>query len=323
MANSQENLTLTNHLEKNISNNRNGNLYSKENSISNKRRIIMKDVFELLKINKSYDERVKDMKKYMEKAKSYKILNLTVASTSLNYTKSIFSINPYGMIDDNKNITKDGIALFGYEPFNDLEKNIDEENYMEKISIYDFIFPINNENSINLSEFPSFSIYFNTEDENYYIKDFNIGIGALMKIKKYKIENNTLINIGANYLVICIENTDLEIKIFNNNILESNNEEKKKFDTICFKINDNEDKIITIGRNKKCDVSIEDMMMSKIQSCIKYNSEEKAFYLYDGNSKRESMNGTWVYIMNPILITDNFIFKAEHTLFVVNLIDNK
>ena len=46
---------------------------------------------------------------------------------------------------------------------------------------------------------------------------------------------------------------------------------------------------------------------------------EKAFYLYDGNSVKESMNGTWVYILNPVLITDNFIFKAEHTLFVINV----
>ena len=78
---------------------------------------------------------------------------------------------------------------------------------------------------------------------------------------------------------------------------------------------------IIIGRSKKCDLSIEDMMMSKIQSCIKYFSKENAFYLYDGNSEKESMNGTWVYILNPVLIKDNFIFKAEHTLFVVNIIN--
>ena len=62
------------------------------------------------------------------------------------------------------------------------------------------------------------------------------------------------------------------------------------------------------------------MMMSKIQSCIKYNSKENTFYLYDGNSIKESMNGTWVYILNPVLINDNFVFKAELTLFIVNLI---
>ena len=86
---------------------------------------------------------------------------------------------------------KNGIVLFGYEPINNLQEDIAEEISKQYISIYDFIFPIDKDNSLNLLEFPSFSIYFNIEDEKYYIKDFNIGV--LMKIKIFKIENNTLI----------------------------------------------------------------------------------------------------------------------------------
>ncbi len=48
-----------------------------------------------------------------------------------------------------------------------------------------------------------------------------------MKIKKFKIENNSLINVGANYLVICIEKEYLIVKIFNNSILENNSEQIK------------------------------------------------------------------------------------------------
>ena len=155
-----------------------------------------------------------------------------------------------------------------------------------------------------------------------YTFRFNIGIGALMKVKKYKIENNTLINVGANYLVISIEKEFLIVKIFNNSILENNNNHNKKFILKRFKI-DKKDFALTIGRNKKCDISIDDMMMSKVQSTIKYNYKEKNFYLFDGNSQKESMNGTWVYILNPVLITDNFVFKAEHTLFVINVNNNK
>jgi hypothetical protein len=323
LGSSQDILNLTNKLEKKLTNNSNNNFYTKEESLINKRKIIMKDVLELLKLNNSYSDRKKDLVEYINKKRSYKILSLTVASTSLNFSKKIFTITPNGMVDGESGNSKDGIVLFGYEPIDNIEEDIAEENYKKYKSIYDFSFPLEKENSINLGEFPSFCIYFNTNDENYYIKDFNIGIGALMKIKKYKIENNTLINIGANYLVICIEKENIVIKIFNNVILENNENEKNKFETKEFKIDKKKDKIITIGRSKKCDLSIEDMMMSKIQSCIKYNSKEKNYYLYDGNAEKESMNGTWVYILNPVLITDNFIFKAEHTLFVVHLIHNK
>ena len=149
-----------------------------------------------------------------------------------------------------------------------------------------------------------------------------MGIGALMKVKKFKIENNTLINVGANYLVVCIEKDKIIVKIFNNSILENNGQEDKKFITKEFKIL-KKDFTLTIGRNKKSDIYIEDMMMSKVQSTIKYVYKENSFYLFDGNIQKESMNGTWIYILNPVLITDNFVFKAEHTLFVVNVVHNK
>ena len=63
------------------------------------------------------------------------------------------------------------------------------------------------------------------------------------------------------------------------------------------------------------------MMLSKIQCCIEYNVNDKCYYLNDGDGKKESTNGTWVFILNPTKITNNFMFKAEHTLFVANLIN--
>ena len=283
----------------------------------------MEDVLELLKFNKTYDERLKEIKDYMSKKKSYKTLNLVVASTSRKFSKNIFNITPNGMVGQEEGMgSGDGMVLFGFEPVDNIDQEFVEENLEQRMSIYDFAFPTEKENSINLNEFPSFTIYFDTKTENYYIQDFNVGIGALMKVKKHKMENNTLINVGSNYLVICIEKDYLIVKIFNTSILENNNNQSKKFYLKKFKI-EKRDFGVTIGRNKKCDICIEDMMMSNIQSTIKYNSKEKNFYLFDGNSQKESTNGTWVYILNPILITDNFVFKAEHTLFVVNVVNNK
>ena len=284
----------------------------------------MESVLEFLNYNCSYEERKKDIENYLNKKKSYKTLNLVVASTTLNFSKNVYTIVPGGMATTGgrDTISGDGTVLFGYEPMNTIEQEVEEDSYEQKKSIYDFVFPTDKENSISLNEFPSFAIFFDTKSENYYIKDFNMGIGALMKVKKFKIENNSLINVGANYLVVCIEKDKLIIKIFNNSILENNGQEDKKFITKEFKIL-KKDFTLTIGRNKKSDIYIEDMMMSKVQSTIKYVHKEKNFYLFDGNMQKESMNGTWIYILNPVLITDNFVFKAEHTLFVVNVVHNK
>ena len=276
----------------------------------------MEDVLSLLNINNSYQERKNQITKYLNQPNSnYKILHLTVASTTLTYDQKIFSISPSGMLN-NKNNYNDGIVLFGYDT--DKETEIDSNS-----QINDFIFPINNlDKSKNGCDFPNFAIYFDLKDENYYIKDLNTGVGALMKIKKYKIENNTLINVGSNYLVIQFDDEELIIKIFNNTLLETDNVNGENCSSQKFKIDKSKNVMLTIGRSQKCDVCIEDMMLSKTQSCIEYNVDDDNFYLYDGNSKKESTNGTWVYIINPVQITNNFLFKAEHTLFVANLTKN-
>ena len=87
-------------------------------------------------------------------------------------------------------------------------------------------------------------------------------------------------------------------------------------------IDENSDSITTIGRSQNCDIVIEDMMLSKIQCSIEYNSKDKKIYLNDGDGKKEITNGTWVFILNATKITENFMFKAEHTLFVANLSEN-
>ena len=89
------------------------------------------------------------------------------------------------------------------------KNNINSETFLEENNktflVNDFEFPIEEkEENYNLYELPNFAIYYNVKDKNYYIKDFNTGVGALMKIKKYNMEGNTLINIGGNYLVVYI-----------------------------------------------------------------------------------------------------------------------
>ena len=207
------------------------------------------------------------------------------------------------------------------------QNNINSETFQEENNktflVNDFEFPIEEkEENYNLYELPNFAIYYNVKDKNYYIKDFNTGVGALMKIKKYNMERNTLINIGGNYLVVYIGKNKIIVKIFNNSILESRSSDSNNinFDLKEIDFVENKDIFLNIGRSQNCNIIIEDMMLSKIQCRIEYISREKKFYLNDGDGKKESTNGTWVFIINPTQITNNFLFKAEHTLFVANLI---
>ena len=302
----------------------------------------MTDILELLNIKVSYNQRLSQINEILNQTETnYPELNLTIVSSSLNYNQKNYIITPTG-IKNSKRDAKDGIVLFGYERKNkicDSNLNTDnkEDNNLNTETIHnleesedflfnDFVFPLEEkEENYGLYEFPNFAIYFDTNDKNYYIKDFNTGVGALMKIKKYTIEGSTLINIGSNYIVVNIEKNKIILKIFNNTILEnksSNENNRKNCDIKEFKIENNKKTSITIGRSKKCNIVIDDVMLSKIHTSIEYNPKDKKFYLYDGDSQKESTNGTWVFILNPIKNNNNFTFKAEHTLFVANLTNN-
>ena len=285
------------------------------------------------------------------KQKNHKELNLTVMSSTLKYEQNTYVITPSGLKNSKRN-ANDGIVLFGYEKKSVIKKqneniNTDNNIYSNEslrnnlntniinndldltnvFTLNDFVFPVEEkEENVGLYEFPNFAIFYNLLDGNYYIKDFNTGVGALMKIKKIELDLNTLINIGSNYLVIYINNNVITFKIFNNSTVSDRkyNDENigQNYVTKEYRIKENEDSVITIGRSQKCDIIIEDMMLSKIQAYIEYNSKTKKFYLNDGDETKESTNGTWVFILNATKITNNFMFKAEHTLFLATLNNN-
>ena len=284
------------------------------------------------------------------KQKNHKELNLTVISSTLKYEQNTYVITPSGLKNSKRN-ANDGIVLFGYEKKSVIKKqneniNTDNNIYSNEslrnnnintnnndldltnvFTLNDFVFPVEEkEENVGLYEFPNFAIFYNLLDGNYYIKDFNTGVGALMKIKKMELDFNTLINIGSNYLVIYINNDIITFKIFNNSTVSDRkyNDDSigQNYVTKEYRIKENEDSVITIGRSQKCDIIIEDMMLSKIQAYIEYNSKTKKFYLNDGDEMKESTNGTWVFILNATKITNNFMFKAEHTLFLATLNNN-
>ena len=285
------------------------------------------------------------------KKKNQKELNLTVISSTLKYDQNTYTITPSGLKNSKRN-ANDGIVLFGYEKKSvikkqnenintsnniysneSLQNNINTNNinndldFTNVFTLNDFVFPVEEKDeNVGLYEFPNFAIFYNLLDGNYYIKDFNTGVGALMKIKKMELDCNTLINIGSNYLVLYINNNTITFKIFNNSTVSerkyNDDSINQNYVTKEYRINENEDSIITIGRSQKCDIIIEDMMLSKIQAFIEYNSKTKKFYLNDGDEMKESTNGTWVFILKATKITNNFMFKAEHTLFLATLNNN-
>lgn len=227
-------------------------------------------------------------------------LEVNIITTSLPLKLENFNISPFGM-DNTPRMSSDGIVFFGYS---------------NRINLFDFTFPMPPNSNRDNKESHSllFVIFFNPYDITYYIRNIEKGLGAFMKIIKYNIEDNSLISIGDTYLVLSFESnistmstptTALVIKVFNSQIQNQ---------TIKF---NKSDQIIRIGRGVDCELSIEDCLLSKIQCIITYSNGK--WLLSDGDGSKLSTNGTWSYIIEPAIINNDFVFKANHTLFKIFL----
>ena len=284
------------------------------------------DILKIINTQKLHEKRINDIEKYMQQKLNYPILNINLLSTSLNIEKSNYKIIPSGLVNSNR-VIKDGIVFFGLENVN---------------FINDISFPISEitnttyitNGSNNSDNIPQFYIFFNILDESYYIKDIKKGI-IFEKINDYyEINDNILIHIGNSYLVVCFDNKKLVLilKVFNLISIREKNNKNEKIKSNEFKIHNNQNTVIIIGRNainnnknnNYC-LNIDDLMLSRIQCCIIYNIKTNKLYIKDGEyeNNNSSTNGTWIYILGPKKIENKFQFKANHSLFEINLSRNE
>ena len=233
-----------------------------------------------------------------------KFLILDVISSN-NEKISNIQIDSFGCIFSQRKF-KDGITYFGYN------KNISNDDENDELDV--FIKPtedVQNEQFYGRH----FQIKFNTDDLNYYLKDLGKGLGAFVKIEEWmEIKNDSIINVGDNYIVfsINIENNEINIKIFYDN---------KKFDVYSFLPIKSPFKL---GRSVDNEIYINDNMLSRVHCTIDFIEDK--WYIIDGavendGSVKKSTNGSWLFAYDDIQINDNTIFKANYNLFVCHLVD--
>jgi hypothetical protein len=261
-----------------------------------------------------------DIEKIKKVYPSSKKLILEIMSNKTSDNFISIEIDPYGYIDS-KREKKDGITYFGYQ-----NGDFDVDYQLKNSDNY---FSEDNFNGRH------FMIKFNPDDLNYYIKDLGFGFGTFIKIQEWtELKSNLLLNIGENYIVFSFgddENEELEEeKNVDNDINEENYNylNVKVFSLKTQKIftltPDNCP--VTIGRSSDNSICIDDDMLSRIHCTIDF--EKDKWYIQDGYAKnglqeeeiKKSTNGSWIYVYDEIPITDKMIFKANHNLFICNLV---
>ena len=204
-------------------------------------------------------------------------------------------------INENK-----GITFFG--------QNINYNNNKNFVSINYNHAKFNDYNKIDIF----FYIYYLRETKKYYLKPNNNSIMFLRLKPKtgYLIKQGEFLSFD--YIILMIKRNKSG---YNNYLSIDYNQEN-----FIFKDEDyiNKNKYIKIGRDKKCDIIIENRKsVSRLNAIIKYNNKIEEWEIYDGDeNNKESLNGISVLLRNEYEISDNCEIEFLGQRFKIQLIDD-
>ena len=174
-----------------------------------------------------------------------------------------------------------------------------------------------NNNSLLPNNFKNayFKIFYDNDKNLYYIIDLGVGYGTFYKInEEVAIKENTIVNIGESYLVFSFqkENMDKNDEINEDDLFLKIYSSEGEYSPILIQ---NEDRVFEIGRSEKCDIYIQDKMLSRIH-CILFYADNN-WYIKDGNENGNlSTNGTWVYANEKTEIKEGMKFKSNSCNFL-------
>jgi len=263
-----------------------------------------------------------DIEKIKKVYPSSKKLILEIMSNKTSDNFISIEIDPYGYIDS-KREKKDGITYFGYQ---NGDWGVDYQFQNSDNYLY--------EDTFNGKHF---MIKFNPDDLNYYIKDLGRGFGTFIKIQEWtELKNNLLLNIGENYIVFSLGDDENDEKEKEEDINGKNTFKNENNNCLNVKIFSTKTQNIyslspdncpvTIGRSSENNIVIDDDMLSRIHCTIDFDKDK--WYIQDGYARnglqeeetKKSTNGSWIYAYDEIPIKDKMIFKANHNLFICNLV---
>ena len=270
--------------------------------------------------NNDYNSNEKDNENYINQIKKVynksPKLNIEILNSYIIPRGFIIQIDPLGMISNSLRNVRDGTVYFGFFSPED-ENSKDENNNNNQI---DFLIKPKDGNYESRFVGKHFQIKFNPNDLKYYIKDLGFGYGTFAKLmKETLIKDNYLINIGNSYIV-CSYGIDDKEKDDDKNILNIKIFDNTKRNPFFCKPKEN--KKYLIGRDVKCDIIIDDSLLSRIHCTIYYDNEKEMWFIHDGTMKKNkegefkySTNGTWLFLIDDTLIENDMIFKANQNLY--------
>ena len=255
------------------------------------------------------------------------ILELTIIESLYFQEGFTIKINSLGLVGKSLRNVKDGNTFFGKIPPNEELNNkmIDFSTVNEKNSNLN-----NNENNSSEEYGRQFRIRYDLGENSYFIKDcsFGSGYGTFMKVVKEKrIKDNTLINIGNNYVVFTLGVDELEPD--ENDIPDYEREKvlsvkvfKGELINYSYAFNQSQINKILIGNNEECNIVLDDNLLDDIHCSIEYK-KEIGWVINDGYNNKKSETGTWICLSEETKIVEGMIIQSNQNIYKCHLIEEK
>lgn len=265
-------------------------------------------------VSESYITQLKEIKDESPK------LELIVKESLYLKENLLIKIDALGLIEKSLRNKKDGCTYFGLNPPNDEEnsKNIDFSTGSDNIKETD------NNNSDPIHYGRQFCIRYDIGESCYFIKDcsYGSGYGSFMKvIKEMKIKDNTLINIGENYVVFTLGVDVLESDENYNDAYLSNDERilsvkvfRGELINYSYAFNQSQINKILIGKDESCNIVLNDNLLDNIHCCIEYK-QYNGWFLNDGYNNVASENGTWICLSEDTKIFEGMIIQSNQNIY--------
>jgi len=248
-------------------------------------------------------------------------LELIVKESFYLQENLIIKINALGLIEKSLRDKKDGFTFFGLISKDDEKnsKNIDFSTGNNNIS---------GDNNNTPQYGRQFRIRFDLDELCYFIKDCSCGIGygSFMKIKEMVIKDNTLINIGNNYVVFTLGVDILESDENYQNSYNNNDERilsVKVFggqsNNYSYAFNQSQISKILIGNDENCNIVLSDILSDEIHCSIEYK-KDIGWVLNDGYNNKNSENGTWVCLSEETKIFEGMIIQSNQNIYECHII---
>ena len=180
---------------------------------------------------------------------------------------------------------------------------------VKDVVVNDYVLP--NEEGVGNRHF---LLKYQALERKYTIRDLGEGTGTFIKITtKLLLKDNYILSFGENHMVVqhCEIIGQEQPKITLKFIDGSKSDEVFQFQS--------SDSPVRIGRQGDCQIKFEDNSLSRYQCLMTYVAGA-GWHLQDGDGRKNSTNGTWLFADFAFEIFDHMVFKAGQSLFEVTVL---